>query len=255
MAGVKDVKDAIADIKADVLGLEHDPTAPRAAASVDGDVAADVNDGSEWSFFSLHHTSVGISFGAVAFFLVALFTVYACFKTYCCGMFNCCTLCKPRTGGLSYGQRPGIDKASRKQAEKREQARTFGQQAMLPIGYDPYEEVVRGTPPSVASSAYGVTFGVPPPLPYRRPPVDQAIDFSPPAVEYHSPPSRPRIAGPYTGSNEPEVVFHAGGRHRDRSPSGVSRIFLSAKADAARYARSSGHRNSTLQSRFEELPN
>ncbi len=58
------------------------------AAAATGDMAADVNKGTEW--FSLHHTSVGISFGAVAAFLISLFIVWSCYKSNMCGIFNCC---------------------------------------------------------------------------------------------------------------------------------------------------------------------
>ena len=63
------------------------------AATTTGDLAADVYEGTKW--FSLHHTSVGISFGAVAAFLIALFVVWSCYKSNMCGVFNCCLLCKP----------------------------------------------------------------------------------------------------------------------------------------------------------------
>ncbi len=162
-------------------------------------MAAEVNEGTEW--FSLHHTSVGISFGAVAAFLIALFIVWACYKSNMCGIFNCCLLCKPNP--------------RRADAAPARWSSTVAH----PAGVQPW--IAPAPPPSYAaavgpdhpyssigsvSTAYGLTIGAPvPALPAPRAP-------------RRSRPSR---------SSAPS---------RDSSPSNVSRIFMDARRHAANYS-------------------
>ena len=188
---------------------------------MDGDVAADVNEGSEWSFFSLHHTSVGISFGAVAFFLLALAVAYGCFHTQCCGIFACCNICPQRGGQTQQQQAPAIQQQPATAVQPPQVL------PMLPppyvqkaIEYDPYTSIG----PSTATSVYGISFGgeeyanvrslSAPPLPPARAPGQEP-----------RPPRRLAI-----GHGD------GGRRPRDRSPTNVSRVFLMARANAARYA-------------------
>ncbi len=63
---------------------------PAEASASTGDVAADVNEGAEFSVFSLHHASVGISFGSIAVFVVTVLVVVLCFRSRCCGLMGCC---------------------------------------------------------------------------------------------------------------------------------------------------------------------
>lgn len=184
--------DSIADSVLD--GFSDGSDGPRAAASIDGDAAADVNEGMENSFFSLHQASVGISFGAVAAFLIALFVTWACFKSNCCGIFNCCMVCKPRSNSTAHPAPGGPAPVA------------WGPP---PPAYNPYSTIG----PSSASSIYGTDFGQTPPT----------------------------ASGRITRGTRPALLHHT----RERSPSGVSRIFLAAKKDAVRYSNTD---------RFHEIP-
>ena len=185
---------ANASITADAI-FDSEP-GPQASASTGGDVAAEVNRGSEW--FSLLHTSVGISFGAVAAFLIMLFIVWACFQSRLCGLFNCCLLCQPSARRAPAPAQPAWPPG------------------VLPRHYVPglQDHPSSATP---VSSIYGYTFGAStdPTWPPSR--ASHAIEMDPP-----------------TRSD----------RSRHRSTSSVSRVFLNARRDAARYV-----------SRFSEAPN
>ncbi len=183
-----ETRSAVADVRKALSGTGE---GPRAAASTDGEIAADVNDGAEFSVFSLHHTSVGISFGAVALFLLSLAVAYLCFRSACCGIFNCCLVCKPRQHQSS----PGREAAAFLPAQP---------PPYPAIAYDPYECLQPPHAPSRSSTVYGLQFGPAPPLPPPRN-------------------GRGRGTRPL-----PAVTFT-----RDRSPSAVSRIFLSARKEAA----------------------
>lgn len=224
--GAHAAADAAHEVRDSLFG--SDESLPNAEASVDGDIAADVNEGSEWSFFSLHHTSVGISFGAVAFFLLALAVAYGCFHTQCCGIFACCNICPQRRSQAQHGavQQQAAPAIQQQPAAAIHQPQVM---SMLPppyvpkaIEYDPYTSVG----PSSAASVYGVSFGgddyanargiYAPPLP--------------PARTLDQEPRQPRRLAIGHGHGD------GGRRPRERSPSNVSRVFLLARANAARYA-------------------
>ena len=204
-----------------------DGTLPHAEASIDGDVATDINEGSEWSFFSLHHTSVGISFGAVAFFLLALAVAYGCFHTQCCGIFACCNICPQRRAQARHS-------AVQQQAAPihHQQAPAIHQPQVLPmlpppyvpkaIEYDPYTSIGSST----ATSVYGMSFGG-----------DEYANVTSPSA-----PPLPPARAPGQEPRQPRRMAIGYGhdaairRPRERSPTTVSRVFLLARANAARYA-------------------
>ncbi len=166
---------------------------PHAAAAT-GDMAADVNEGTEW--FSLHHTSVRISFEAVTAFLIALFVIWSCYKSNMCGIFNCCLLCKPRANAAAVPSPPAWPGGPP----------AGGWNAAPP---PPYAAMVAPDHPysSIGSSstAYGLTVT--------------------PAV-----PALPAPRAPRRPSRSQRTPI------RDDSPSAVRRIFLDARRNAASYS-------------------
>lgn len=133
-----------------------------AAQSSSGDTAAEINEGSEW--FSVHSTSVGISFGAIASFLVCLAIVWACYKSALCGLFNICLWCKPRPQAPTtayHGPHSAVP---------------FPPAQSPAFAYDPYASIGPGSAAS-ASTIYGMPFGARAalPAPHHPAPVHMVV--------------------------------------------------------------------------------
>lgn len=171
---------------------------PRSA----GNAATEVNQGSEW--FSLHSTSVGISFGSVATFLLLLLLIWSCFKSRMCGIFNCCLWCQPSPRPASTSHAAGPPPPS-----------AFPTGAGAAVVYDPYAHFHPG---SASSSIYGTTFG-------------PAHAIAPAPTHLARGIGMDSASLPLSRS----LALDPPSRPRERSPSSVSRVFFNARRDAARY--------------------
>ena len=80
--------DGIFTVSADVDNATDSSNS--SSMAIDGDVPADMEEGTSFQFFNLHWPSAGVSFASVAVFLLALAALYGCFLSRCCGVFACC---------------------------------------------------------------------------------------------------------------------------------------------------------------------
>lgn len=246
---VRDAQKAVADA---VGGSEvvDDATGNAAVASASTDDSAiDSSTGDNWSFLQLHHTSVGISFGAVALFLVLLFLIWGCFQSRCCGIFNVCALCQPKEEPKTFQPpaAPEVAHAHSGPPIAHSVPALPHPYAAKGLTYNPYEELGPSSL-SHASSAYGLHFGPPPPpaLLHRD---MRALTFEGEQAHRSPAPGTGRGSWPRKPSGPGKQQSQS--RGRDRSPSSVSRIFMSARDQAARYY--NDRYSDSYSGRFEDV--